>query len=135
MAVLKGKNGVVKSGGTSVGHVTSFSITHEVDTLETTAMGTSTKSRSYVASLHSFSGSIDCNLDAVDAGQITLDVGDDVSLVLQVDSTSGSEKEFSGTGIITSMNVEAGVGDLVTCSFDFQGSGDLTTYMGSLIDE
>ena len=132
MAVLKGKNGVVKSGGTSVGHVTSFSITHEVDTLETTAMGTSTKSRSYVASLHSFSGSIDCNLDAVDTtGQNALDVGDDVSLTLEVDSGS----TFTGTAIITSMNVEEGVADLITCSFDFQGTGDLTTYMGGLVDE
>ena len=132
MAVLKGKNGVVKVGAVAVGEVTSFSITHEVDTLETTSMGSSTKSRSYVASLHSFSGSIDCNLDPADTtGQNALDVGDDVSLTLEVDTGS----TFTGTAIITSMNVEAGVADLITASFDFQGTGDLTTYMGGLVDE
>ena len=51
MAVLKGKNGVVKIGTHAIANVTSYSVSEEADMLETTSIGASINGRTYVLPL------------------------------------------------------------------------------------
>ena len=69
MSTFKGNDGVVKlgtTGGTNVvGEVKSYSLEHTSDTVEDTAMGDA--SRTHIATLKSFSGSLDVFWDDSDA--------------------------------------------------------------------
>lgn len=121
MAKQLGKNGSVSVGINNVACVTSWSLTEEAETLETTCMDGS-GAKSYIGSLTSFSGSISCNLESGDTlGQEALVVGGTVSVTLDTGDIS-----YSGDVVITSKNVEAATADLITVSFDFQGTGALT---------
>jgi len=122
MAVIKGKDGTVAlTGSTAIANVTSWSITQEADLLETSAMGTG-GDKTYVGSLKSWSGSVECFLDTT-AQHTSLPVGTVVDLTLDTDGSSGSV--YSGDAVITSANVTVGAADIVTVSFDYQGTGAL----------
>ena len=124
MAVLKGKNGVVKVGTVAVANVTSYSVSEEADMLETTSIGTGVNGRTYVPGLRQITGSIDCNIDPSDTnGQMQLEVGDTVSIVLEL----ATGVSLQGDVIITGSSIEVGAADLITVSFDFQ-SNDSTGY-------
>ena len=74
MATTKGSEGTVKSGANAIAEIRSYTITETADTLEDTTMGDT--SRTYLASLKTFTGSIDCFWDETDTnGQLTLDPG------------------------------------------------------------
>lgn len=120
MAKQLGKNGSVSVGGVNVACVTSWSLSEEADTLETTCMDGS-GAKSYIGSLTSFSGSVECNMDAGDVGQDAFTVGSTVSL-----SLSTGDVTYSGDAVITSKSVDAATADLITIAFDFQGTGSLT---------
>jgi len=124
MAVLKGKNGVVKIGTHAIANVTSYSVSEEADMLETTSIGANVNGRTYVPGLRQITGSIDCNIDPSDTnGQMKLEVGDTVGIVLEL--TTGTS--LQGQVIITSSSIEVGAADLITASFDFQ-TNDTTGY-------
>ena len=124
MAVLKGKNGVVKVGNVAVGNVTSYSVSEEADMLETTSIGANINGRTYVPGLRQITGSIDCNIDPSDTnGQMQFEVGDTVSIVLEL----ATGVSLQGDVIITGSSIEVGAADLITASFDFQ-SNDSTGY-------
>ena len=123
MAVLKGKNGVVKVGAVAVGNVTSYSVSEEADMLETTSIGADINGRTYVPGLRQITGSIDCNIDPTDNAQMAFEVGDTVAIVLEL-ATGAS---LQGNVIITNSSIEVGAADLITASFDFQ-SNDSTGY-------
>lgn len=121
MAVIKGKDGVVSIGVNNVARVTSFSVTIDTDTLETTAMGNAGW-KEFVGSLQSFSGSLECLMDSADNQHGDLPSnGSTVTLTLD---TGGSV--YTGDVFITSVTSTAAVAELVTMSFDFQGTGALT---------
>lgn len=127
MAIKKGNSGVVKVGSTTVAEVTSFSVTEEADMLETTTI--SSVARSYVPGLRQITGTVECNLDPDDAGQVKLEVGDTVQLVLGFDSTATDN--ITGNVIITTSSIEMSPDSLVTATFDFQTSvtsGDTAAY-------
>lgn len=124
MAVLKGKNGVVKVGVNAVANVTSYSVSEEADMLETTSIGAGVNGRTYVPGLRQITGSIDCNIDPSDTnGQMQFEVGDTVSIVLEL----ATGVSLQGDVIITGSSIEVGAADLITASFDFQ-SNDSTGY-------
>jgi predicted secreted protein len=120
MAILKGKDGTVSIGGNSVGDVSSWSVSIETDTLETTAMGTAGW-KTHVGSLQSWSGSVELYL-ADNATVSTYTAGTDAAVVL-TDGTSGNT--YTGTAIVTSVSVDVGVADLVTMTLDLTGDGAL----------
>jgi len=121
MAVIKGKDGTVAlTGSTAIANVTSWSVTQEADVLETSAMGTG-GDKTFVGSLKSWSGSVECFLDTT-AQHTALPVGTIVDLTLDTD---GSGSVYSGDAVITSANVTVGAADIVTVSFDYQGTGAL----------
>lgn len=121
MAIIKGKDGTVSitvnAQSVNVGCITSFSISLEADTLETTCMGND-GFKSYVGSLQSWSGSIEANLETTSDEIVT---GTQIGVVL-----SDGTNTWTGDAIVTSKTFEVGVADLVTIALDIQGTGQLT---------
>lgn len=124
MAVIKGKDGTVSlTGGSAIANVTSWSVTQEADVLETSAMGTG-GDKTFVGSLKSWSGSVECFLDTT-AQHTLLPVGTIVDLTLDTDGAGSVGSVYSGDAVVTSANVTVGAADIVTVSFDYQGTGAL----------
>lgn len=128
MATFKGNDGVIKlgsSGGTNiVGEVRSYSLEHTADTIEDTAMGDT--SRTHVASLKSFSGSLDVFWDDTDTnGQGAFVVGNTIEINLY--PAGASDTYYSGSAIVTGVSRTGEVNGLVEASLSVQGTGDLTT--------
>ena len=120
MAILKGKDGTVSIASASVGNVSSWSVSIETDTLETTAMGTSGW-KTFAGSLQSWSGSVELYLD--DNVQPDDYFTGSAAAVSLTDGTSGNT--YGGTAIVTSVSVDVGVADLVTMTLDLTGDGAL----------
>jgi len=125
MATHKGSEGTVKSGANAIAEIRSYTITETADTLEDTTMGDA--SRTYLASLKTFSGSIECFWDETDTnGQLTLDPGATVTINVYPEGSSTGDKYYSGSVIITERSVTASFDGMVEASFSFQGTGALS---------
>jgi hypothetical protein len=125
MANHKGSEGTVKVGSNAVAEIRSFSIEETGDTLEDTSMGDS--ARTYLASLTSWSGTVDVFWDETDtSGQGALDVGSSVTLNLYPEGDTAGDTYYSGTAIVTSKSVSSSFDGMVEASFGVQGSGALT---------
>lgn len=124
MAQIVGKNGVLKSGATTIGEIKSFSIDESCDTVETTQMGDA--ARTYSATLTSFTGSADAYLDFADGGQDTLTVGSSLTLNVYPDGATAGNVELSGSIIVTGVSRSQSFDGMAEVSFSFQGSGALT---------
>ena len=125
MATRKGSEGTVKSGANAIAEIRSYTITETADTLEDTTMGDA--SRTYLASLKTFSGSIECFWDETDTnGQLTLDPGATVTINVYPEGSSTGDKYYSGSVIITERSVTASFDGMVEASFSFQGTGALS---------
>ena len=136
MAFFRGEEGSVKfknaSGTTeAVVSTTNWSLSVSKDVLDCTAHGAT--SRSYVGSLISGTGSIDFLYTAASGNEtknliddvLTTEDAGDAQFELFLD-TSGAKK-VSFSGLITSMDVTASVGDLETVSVGFQTNGAITS--------
>ena len=133
-----GENGVVKFvGGDStvatVASVRTFNIDQEVQTIESTVMGSG--ARSYIPGLRQFSGSMDLYLRDDDAGQRNLlsfaNGGGSEGLAKLELYPSGDTaplvgQKLSGNVIITNFSITANFDGMVEATADFQGSGSLT---------
>lgn len=125
MATHKGSEGTVKSGANAIAEIRSYVITETADVLEDTSMGDS--NRTYLASLKTFTGSIECFWDETDAnGQMALDPGASVTINVLPEGSSTGAKGYSGTALITERSITAAFDGMVECSFSFQGTGVLT---------
>ena len=125
MATETAASGVIKVGSTAVAEVTGYSITHTSDTVEDTNMGDS--ARTFKATLKSYTASIDCMYDQSDTtGQGALDVGSEITYSLYPSGETSGDIYYTGSGIITSRAISGSVGELITATFEVQGSGDLT---------
>ena len=124
MAQIVGKNGVLKSGATTIGEIRSFSIDESCDTVETTQMGDA--ARTYSATLTSFTGSADAYLDFADTGQDTLTVGSSLTLNVYPDGDTTGNVELSGSIIVTGVSKSQSFDGMAEVSFSFQGSGALS---------
>ena len=123
MAIHKGSEGTVHVGTDAVAEIRSYSVEETADTLETTSMGDS--ARTHLASLTSFSGSLDVYWDEVDTAQIALTVGTSVTLKFYPEGTASSAKYYSGTAIVTGVSRSASFDGLVEASISVQGTGVL----------
>jgi hypothetical protein len=103
----------------------SYTITETADTLEDTTMGDT--SRTYLASLKTFTGSIDCFWDETDTnGQLTLDPGSTVTINIYPEGSTSGDTYYTGSVIITEKSVTASYDGMVEASFSFQGTGALS---------
>ena len=125
MAIHKGSEGLVKVGANTVAEVKSYSIDETADTIESTSMGDAAKT--FVSSLTSFSGSVECHYDEADTnGQVAMSIGSTITLNLFPEGDSGGDTYYSGSAIITGKTVSGTHDGLVEASISFQGSGALT---------
>jgi hypothetical protein len=125
MATHKGSEGTVKSGANAIAEIRSYTITETADVLEDTSMGDS--SRTYLASLKTFTGSIECFWDETDTnGQLTLDVGATVTINIYPEGSTSGDVYYTGSVIITEKSVTASFDGMVEASFSFQGTGALS---------
>tara|TARA_B110000459_G_scaffold72000_1_gene80857 strand:- start:896 stop:1282 length:387 start_codon:yes stop_codon:yes gene_type:complete len=124
MSIHKGSEGTVHVGTDAVAEIRSYSIEESADTLETTSMGDS--ARTHLASLTSFSGSIDVYWDEADTAQTALTVGTSVTIKFYPEGTASSSKYYSGEAIVTGVSRSAAFDGLVESSISIQGTGVLT---------
>ena len=100
MATHKGSEGTVKVGANAVAEIRSYSITETADTLEDTVMGDA--ARTYLASLKSFSGSMDVFWDETDTnGQIALSPGSSVTINIYPEGSTSGDTYYTGSIIVT----------------------------------
>ena len=125
MATHKGSEGTVKSGANAIAEIRSYTITQTADTIEDTVMGDS--ARTYLSSLTSFSGSIECYWDETDTnGQLTLDPGSTVTINIYPEGSTSGDTYYTGSVIITEKSITASFDGMVEASFSFQGTGALS---------
>lgn len=125
MAIHKGSEGTVKVGSNAIANIRSYSIEESADTLEQTIMGAT--SRAYVASLSTFSGSVDVYWDETDTnGQGALTVGAEVTLNFYPEGDASGDTYYTGTAIVTGITRSASFDGNIEASISVQGDGALT---------
>ena len=124
MATHAGSEGVVFSGSNQINEVRSYTISETGETLEDTSMGDT--SRSYLASLKTFTGSLDVYWDETDTGQGDLDIGSTIVLNLYPEGNTTGDTYYTGSAIVTEKSVTASFDGLVEMSVSVQGTGALT---------
>ena len=80
----------LEAGTDAIAEIRSYSIEESADTLETTSMGDA--ARTHLASLTSFSGSVDVYWDETDTAQTALTVGATVTIKFYPEGTASSGK-------------------------------------------
>lgn len=127
MANHTGSEGMVKVGGTNtVAEVRSWSLSHESETIEDTAMGDSF--RSHKAGLQSWSGSCDVYFDETDtSGQVALTPGASLTIGFYPEGADSGDTYYSGTALVTSVERSAELDGMVEQSISLTGVGGLTT--------
>ena len=132
MATMTGNNGAVTLNGVNVANVRNFSIELTRDTIETSVMGSDT--RSYVNGLSTFSGSADIYFEPSDfetsettfnptAGLVGAS-GVAIKLYLEQNYSSTSDYAFTGNVIVTGYTVNTSFDGMVEASISFQGTAD-----------
>ena len=124
MATFSGSAGVVKAGGNAIGEIRSFTVDQTGDTVEDTAMGDST--RSFKATLNTFTASIDALFDDTDTAQTAMTIGSSLAFLFQPEGSGSGAFQLSGTGIVTGISQSQSFDGLVERSFTVQGTGALT---------
>ena len=124
MATHFGKEGVVTAGGTGIGDLTAYTLETTADVVEDTQLSDAAKS--FVAGRTSFSGTLEMSYDETDSPQQTLTAGTSISFILAPEGNSSGDETFTGTGIVTGMNVNVSLDGITTRSVTFQGTGTLT---------
>lgn len=125
MATHAGSEGTVKSGSNAIAEIRSYSLEETADTLEDTTMGDT--SRTYLASLKTFSGSVDVFWDETDTtGQGSFDVGASVTLAIYPEGDTSGDTYYSGSAIVTGKTITGSFDGMVEATFTLQGTGALT---------
>lgn len=127
-----GKNTVFKiddSGGTlrDISNVlNSVSFPREVETLETTSFGST--SRSYVVGFADATISVEGSYDSTVDGYLAGVVGTEASLSFEYgpEGSTSTQVKYTGECFLTSYEVSGGVGDIVSFSAEFQVTGAIT---------
>jgi len=126
MATHKGSEGTVHVGTNAIAEIKSYSLDETADTIEDTSMGDA--ARTYVASLTTFSGSIDVFWDETDTnGQVALAVGSSVTLKWYPEGAASGDTYYTGTALVTGKNISASFDGMVEASISVQGTGAITT--------
>ena len=126
MATHLGKEGTVQVGSNAIAEIRGFSIDETIDTVEDTSMGDASKS--YLASIKDFSGSVDVLYDEADTnGQTALAVGSSVTLNFAPEGSDSGDVKLTGTAIVTGKSITSSFDGLVESTITVQGTGGLTT--------
>tara|TARA_Y100000361_G_scaffold130504_1_gene126590 strand:- start:1505 stop:1939 length:435 start_codon:yes stop_codon:yes gene_type:complete len=137
--VYSGRDGVMQLAGTTLAKVVNFSLSANLETLETTTL--SENIRSYTPGISGYSGSAtllyykdDSNaINTTDllnklykTGTTGVSSSDTVELTFRwVDGTDNNDIKL--TAYVTSASIGAATGDIVRAEIAFQGTGALST--------
>lgn len=137
--VYTGRDGVMQLAGTTLAKVVSFTVSSNLETLETTTLGDSI--RSYSPGVTGYSGSATLlyykdssdNINTTDllnklfkTGTAGVSSSDTVELTFRwVDGADNNDIKL--TAYITSASIGAATGDIVRAEVSFQGTGALST--------
>jgi len=124
MATYKGKDGIVKAGGSLVGECKSWEITETANEVDSSRMGDDwTRVQSTQLS---WKGSMALFWDPADAGQINLAAGSYVTLEFYPRGNTVSYQLWTGQAMITSISRPQAYDGLVEAAVEFTGNGTLT---------
>ena len=137
--VYTGRDGVMQLAGTTLAKVVNFSLSANLETLETTTLSESI--RSYTPGISGYSGSAtllyykddDGDINTTDllnklykTGTTGVSSSDTVELTFRwVDGSDNNDIKL--TAYITSANIGASTGEIVRAEIAFQGTGALST--------
>lgn len=129
MALVKGRDGIVKVGSAVVAGVQSFTLNFDLDTLDGTSMGDANKV--YLVGDMEVSGTIDVNTSTGDAAQAALNTAmlakTVVTLELYDEGGDGTGKKYwTGDAVISSLAKTADRGELVKSTYNWFASGAWT---------
>tara|TARA_Y100000310_G_scaffold7539_1_gene8241 strand:- start:3968 stop:4354 length:387 start_codon:yes stop_codon:yes gene_type:complete len=124
MAYYNGSGGLVKSGSSTVGQITSFDITQDTETVDVTSLGDASKG--FATTIKSWGGSITVKGDTDDAGQATLINGSTIAITAQFEGGASGRQQLTGNVIINNISSSLEAQGVVETSFSFVGNGDLT---------
>ena len=127
MANHLGSEGVVKIGANTMAELRSWEITETADTIEDTTL--SDTYRTYQTGLKAWSGRATCFWDETDTtGQMALTAGASVTLNVYPEGATPatSETYYTGTALVTSVQLSAQTNGMVEAQFNFTGTGTLS---------
>jgi hypothetical protein len=124
MSTYTGSNGLIKSGANTIGQITSFEITEEVDLFESTGLGDTAKTR--VVGNTDFKATVTAIQDSLNAGQADLIIGASITLTVRMEGVTVGNEELTGTGIVKTISQTSEANGLVTKTFSLEGTGGLT---------
>jgi hypothetical protein len=124
MANHSGSEGVVKIGTYTMAETRSYTLTETGDTIEDSIMGDSY--RTFKTGMKSWTGSVVCFWDETESAQSALTAGASVTLNLYPEGNASTDKYYTGTVLVTSIERSAAFDGMVEATFSFQGTGTLT---------
>ena len=125
MANHTGSEGVVRIGATNLlAELRSWELTETADTIEDTVL--SDTYRTYQTGLKAWSGRATCFWDELDAAQTALTTGSSITLNMMPEGNQSTDTYYTGTALVTSMQLSAQTNGMVEAQFNFQGTGALT---------
>lgn len=134
MAFVHGKSAVFKlddSGGTLrdlSSYLDDLGFPRDIETAETTTFGVSGGAKTYITGLNDATISISGKFDSTADGYLAGVIGQAATLSFEYgpEGSAGGKVKYLGECIMTSYEVSASVGDVVTASADFQVTGQIT---------
>ncbi len=124
MATHTGSEGTVHIGTDAVGELKSWSVSESANMIDTTTLGDSAQTFSVGST--NWTGSADGFLDEGDTAQTALTNGASVTLKFYFEGTTTGDKYYTGTALVSGIERNGAVDDMVNVSFSFQGTGALT---------
>lgn len=129
MSAMAGHDGQFKVGTTAVGYIDSFNLTINNGTAETSKLGE--RFKRFLATVTDWSGSLSGTLDTSDANQKqmleALCGANAASTQFSVALVVSPDTQLTGMMIVSSVAIGVAHSDKVTVSFNFQGTGPLTS--------
>ena len=124
MATHNGSEGLVHIGTDAVGELKSWSVTENATMIDTTVL--SDTAQTFSAGSTSWSGSCEAFLDETDTAQTALTSGASVTLKFYFEGVASTDKYYTGTALVESIDRSGATDDIVNVSFSFRGTGALT---------
>ena len=125
MASHTGVDGVLKYDSNPVAELTSWTLDHNQEPVESTALGSS--ARSFKPGITNWTGSAECFWDETDTnGQVALAIGSSVTMNFYPEGATAGDRYATGTATVVGATVTAETDGIVETSFSFTGNGDLT---------
>lgn len=127
MSNHQGNEGLLKVGSNAVAEINSWNVSQSASVVDDTTINDVWQTNK--PGVKSWNGSLTCFWDETDTtGQGAMTVGSEVTLNLYPEGAATGDTYFTGSAIITSMDVSVPNGaGMITSSISFTGNGALST--------